>query len=151
MQINRKGADQMKSLSGKLGVISTIIGLTIFGYGEVWGEDWKLYKKTEDAKFYYDKKDITHSPQKIVEVWIRQVYTKKGKMDMINLVGSRYENLSYSINSLEFDCGARLIHFLSMTYYSKNGDVLDLEFPPDKWESIRPHSMFDALHKKVCK
>jgi hypothetical protein len=145
-----KGVVRMKSLSVKLGVV-LVIGLAIFSYAEAWGADWKLFKKTEDAKFYYDKKDITHSPQKIVEVWIRQVYTKKGKMDMINLVGSRYENLSYSINSLEFDCGARLIHFLSMTYYSKNGDVLDLEFPPDKWESIRPHSMFDALHKKVCK
>ena len=141
----------MKSVSGKLGVISTIIGLTIFGYGEVWGEDWKLLKKTEDAKFYYNKKDITDSPQKIVKVWIRQVYTKKGKMNMIKLVGPRYENLSYSINSLEFDCGGKLIHFLSMTYYSKNGDVLDLENPSDKWESIRPGSVFDVLNKKVCK
>ncbi len=72
-------------------------------------------------------------------------------MDMINLVGSRYENLGYSINSLEFNCGAKLIRFLSMTYYSKKGDVLGLENPPDKWESIPPNSMFDALYKKVCK
>ena len=141
----------MKSLSGKLGVISAIVGLTLFGYGEAWGEDWELFKKTEDAKFYYDKKDIAHSPPRIVRVWVRQVYTRKGKMDMVNLVGPRYEKLSYSINSLEFECGAKLIHFLSMTYYSKNGDVLDLENPSDKWESIRPHSMFDALYKKVCK
>jgi len=38
-----------------------------------------------------------------------------------------------------------------MTYYSKNGDVLDLENPSDKWESIRPGSVFDVLNKKVCK
>ena len=128
-----------------------LIGLFIFGYAEVWGEDWKLFKKTDDAKFYYDKKDITHSPQKIVNVWIRQVYTKRGKTDMIKLVGPRYENLSYSINSLEFRCGPKMIRFLSMTYYSKKGDILDLENPPDKWESIPPNSMFDALYKKVCK
>jgi len=139
----------MKSLSIRLGVTLVIIGLELFTYAEVWGKDWKLFKKTEDAKFYYDKKDITH--QNIVKVWIRQVYTKKGKMDMLNLVGPRYGKLSYSINSLEFDCGAKLIHFLSMAYYSKNGDVLDLENPPDKWESIPPNSMFDALYKKVCK
>ena len=140
----------MKSLPVKLGIIS-VIGLTIFGYAEVWGMDWKLFKKTEDAKFYYDKKDVTRSPQKIVTVWVKQVYTKKGKMDMINLVGPRYENLSYSINSLEFDCGEKLMRFLSMTYYSKNGDVIDLENPPDKWESIPTNSMFDALYKRVCK
>lgn len=141
----------MKSLAKKLGVISVVMGLTIFGYSEVWGEDWKLFKKTVDAKFYYDTKDITHSPQKMVSVWIRQVYTKKGKADMINLAGPRYEHLSHSINSLEFNCGAKMVRFLSMTYYSKNGDVLDLEDSPDKWESITPNSMFDALHKRVCK
>jgi hypothetical protein len=141
----------MKSLWAKLGVVLIVIGLAILGNGEVWGTDWKLFKKTEDAKFYYDKKDVTQSPQKIVKVWIRQVYTKKGKMDMIKLVGPRYENLGYSINSLEFGCEAKLIHFLSMTYYSKNEDVLDLENPPDKWESIPPNSMFDALYKKICK
>jgi hypothetical protein len=141
----------MKSLAGKLGVITVVMGLAIFGYSELWGEGWKLFKKTVDAKFYYDTKDITHSPQTMVSVWIRQVYTKKGKADMINLVGSRYEHLSYSINSLEFDCGAKMVRFVSMTYYSKNGDVLDLEDSPDKWESITPNSMFDALHKRVCK
>jgi len=140
----------MKSFSGKLRVVF-VIGLAIFSCGEVWGQDWKLFKKTDDAKFYYDKEDITRSPEKIVKVWIRQVYAKKGKMDMIKLVGPRYENLSYSINSLEFDCRAKLIHFLSMTYYSKNGDVLDLENSPDKWESIPSNSTFDALYRKVCK
>jgi len=139
----------MKSFWVTLTVV-LVIGLVIFGYAEGWGQDWKLFKKTDDAKFYYDKKDVTHSPQRIVKVWIRQVYTKKGKMDMIKLVGPRYENLSYSINFLEFDCRAKLIHFLSMTYYSKNGDVLDLENPADQWESVPPNSMFDALHKKIC-
>ena len=139
----------MKSLLVKLGVI--VVGLAIFANAEVWGEDWKLLKKADDAKFYYDKKDVTYLAPGILKVWIRQVYTKKGKMHMINLVGPRYENLSYSINSLEFNCEAKLTRFLSMTHYSKNGDVLDLENSPDKWESIRSNSMFDALYKKVCK
>ena len=139
----------MKSLLVKLGVILT--GLAIFANAEVWGEDWKLFKKTDDGKFYYDKKDVTYLAPGILKVWIRQVYTKKGKIDMINLVGPRYENLSYSINSLEFNCEPKLIRFLSITYYSKDGNVLDLENSSDKWEFIRSNSMFDALHKKVCK
>ncbi len=141
----------MKSLAGKAGVISVVIGLTLFGYSELWGKDWKLFKKTVDAKFYYDAKDIIHSPEKMASVWIKQVYTKKGKTDMINLVGPRYEHLSYSINSLEFDCGVRMVRVLLMTYYSKNGDILGLEDSPDKRESITPNSMFDALYKEVCK
>jgi hypothetical protein len=57
-----------------LGVI--LVGFMILGYAEAWGGDWKLFNKTEDAKFYYDKKDVIHLTQKIVEVWIKQVYTK---------------------------------------------------------------------------
>ena len=140
----------MKSFWVNLGVILAVVGLTLLGYLDVWGEDWKLFKKTEDAKFYYDKQDITHLSQKLVKVWIRQVYTKKGKMDMMNLVGQRHEGLSYSINSLEYDCAGKMVRFLSMTYYAKNGDVLDLENPPDKWEPIPVNSMFEVLFKKVC-
>ena len=135
----------------KLGVIFFIFGFAIFGHAEMRAEDWKLLKKTEDAKFYYDKKDVTHLSKSIVKVWIKQVYTEKGVADMVNLIGPRYENLSYSINSLEFDCGEKLMRFLSMTYYSKNEDVMDLENPPDKWESIPVDSMFGVLFKKACK
>ncbi len=141
----------MKLLSVKLGVISVIVGFSIFTNGEVWGKDWTLLKKTEDFRFYYDKRDITYSPKKIAKVWVRQVYTKKGKMDMIKLLGPNYGKLSYSINSLEFDCGAKLIHFLSTAHYSKNGDILDLVDATEKWESIPPLSTFDALYRRVCK
>jgi hypothetical protein len=137
----------MKSFSVKRAIMVLFVGLAFFACAE----DWKLFKKTEDGKFYYDRKDLTHPPQGTVKVWIRQVYTKKGKIDMMNLVGARYENLSYSISSLEFDCETKLVRFLSMTYYSKNGDVLDLENPPDQWESILPRSMFDTLYRKICK
>jgi len=136
----------MKSLLGKVGVI-VFIGLAIFGNAEAWGADWQLLEKIEDTKSYHDKKDA-HSPPKNVKVWIKQVYTRE---DMINLVGPRYENLSYSINSLEFRCGAGLTRILSMTYFSENGDLLGLQDPAKKWESIPPNSMFDALYKMVCK
>ena len=59
--------------------------------------DWKLSKKTEDAKFYYDKKDVTQSTQKTVKVWIKQVYMKRGKMDIVTLIGTIHEKLSYLI------------------------------------------------------
>ena len=41
----------MKTLSLKLRVALAVVGLTLFGCADVWGEDWKLFKKSEDAKF----------------------------------------------------------------------------------------------------
>ena len=122
----------MKSLLVKLGIV--LIGLIVSTYAEVWGADWALLEKVEATKFYYDEKDITHSPQKIAKVWITQIYTENDKGILLNLVGRRYENLSYSINSLELVCGAKLTRFLTKTYFSENGDLLGLEDPPDKWE-----------------
>jgi len=141
----------MKSSLVKLGVMLVFIGFALFTYTEVWGADWELLEKIEVTKFYSDKKDVTHSPPKFFKVWIRQVYTEKSQMGMISVVRPHYENLSYSIKSLEFDCGAKLTRFLTITYYSENGDLLGLESSPDKWESIPPNSMFDAIHKLVCK
>jgi len=40
----------MKSLLGKLGII--LIGLAIFGYAEVWAEDWKLYSSSPDGEYF---------------------------------------------------------------------------------------------------
>lgn len=138
----------MKSLLVKLGVI--LLGLIAFGHTEVWGADWELLEKIEDIKSHHDKKDAT-SPPKIVKVWIKQVYNQKDRNILITLVGPRYENLSYSISSLEFDCGGKLTRFLTTTKFSESGDLLGLENPPDQWESIPPNSMFDALDKIVCK
>ena len=141
----------MKSSSVKLGVMLVLIGFAVFTCMEVWAADWELLEKMEVTKFYSDKKDATHSPPKIVKVWIRQVYTEKSQMGIISLVRPHYENLSYSIKFLEFGCVAKLTRILSITYYSENGDLLGLENPPDKWESIPPNSMFDAIYKLVCK
>jgi hypothetical protein len=33
----------------------------------------------------------------MVKAWIKQVYIKKGKMDMVTLIGTRYDKLSYTI------------------------------------------------------
>jgi len=141
----------MKPVFVESKIILAVIGLIVFCYSRALAEDWKLFKETVDAKFYYDTKDVARLPQKMVSVWIKQVYTKKGKTDMVNLVGPRYENLGYAINELQFDCGAKKVRFLAMTYYSKNDDVLDLENPSEKWEPITPNSMFDTLHNKVCR
>ena len=74
--------------------LSDLLSLAIQRCGEAY---WKLIKKTEDAKFYYDNKNGIQSPQKMVKVWIIQAYMKKGKLDMVALVGAGYEKLSYLI------------------------------------------------------
>jgi hypothetical protein len=57
----------MKSLSVKLGVV--LVGLTIFGYAEVWGADWKEWIRISDKSiYYYDTESITHPSKNIASV-----------------------------------------------------------------------------------
>ena len=135
----------MKSLSGKWGMI--FIGLSLFAYGEGWGQDWKLFKNTEDAKFYYDKKDVTHLSKGIVKVWIKQVYTKKGVADMVNLIGPHYENLSYSLQLWEIDCPSKKQRILSHKQYSVDGNILDTKPAKKRFTE----SLGKSLSDTVCK
>ena len=61
----------MKSLSVKLGVVLVFIGLTIFGYAEVWGADWKLFAETDSYECFYDAEDTVPSSNNIVDVWTK--------------------------------------------------------------------------------
>ena len=65
----------MKSLLGKLGAI--LIGLAIFGYGEVWGADWMFYGKTDKYSCFYDAKSVSRPSENIVEMSEKQNYANK--------------------------------------------------------------------------
>jgi hypothetical protein len=87
----------MESRSVRLGVISVVIGLAIFGCAEAWGWDWRLYAKTDLYECFYDAEDMIRSSQDIVEVWTKSEYTERGVAEMVKKFGKHYENLSYSL------------------------------------------------------
>src|SRR4030042_5771228 len=71
----------MKALLGKLGVI--LIGLAIFGYGEVWGADWKLIEESKasygDSDYYIDMKSIKKVSVGKVRFWTLTVFSLPGR------------------------------------------------------------------------
>ncbi len=131
----------------KWGII--LIVINIFCHAEARVEAWKLFQETENSKFYYDERTTLHLPKQIVKVWVKQVYNQKRVADKSE--GPPFEKISYSIKVLECDCAVKSIRFLSIAHYAKNGDVVTLENPPDRWESIPPKTMFETLYKTVCK
>ncbi len=138
----------MKSL---LGVI--LIGLAIFGYGEVWGADWKLYGSSEKSLAYYDTQSITRPSKNIVRVWVKITYTEKGVMDTVGSLGKKYEDLSHSIILREINCVEKMIHSLSGTYYDNGGGVIYTSSSPylREWVFIAPESLAESLYEEICK
>ncbi len=133
-------------VSSKWGVL--LIVINIFGLAEARVEAWKLFQKTENSKYYYDERNTFRLTKNVVRVWVKQVYIKKRVEDKSE--GPPFEKLSYSIKVLDCDCSAKSIRFLSISHYSKDGDVLDLKNPPDQWQSIPTNSMFETLYEAVC-
>jgi len=145
----------MKSFLGKLGVL--FIGLSIFGWAEVWGADWSYYGRTDKSFCFYDVKNINHLSENIVEVWEKQNYTDKGVNLMVEGLGKKYENLSYLITLWQINCADQKFRFLSLTYYSKeekviySWKVLYSSGPPEEWSPFIAGSLGERLYKAVCK
>jgi hypothetical protein len=140
----------MKSLLGKLGVI-LVIGLTIFGYAEVWGAEWKFYGSSEKVFYYYDTQSITHPSKDIVRVWERWDYTEKGVLDKVGKFGKEYENLSHTIFLWEINCSEKKDRGLSLTHYDHKGSAIHSIRSPSEWSFITPESIGEIMYKEVCK
>ena len=146
----------MKSLSVKLGVV--VIGLTILGYTEVWGENWKYFSAGDDGVFYwYDAQGVTYQPNRIIQVWIKKV-----KADEIMLMvksgakitDSELEQMTlgrdYERSLIEIDCAEKTFNHLQKLNYDSNGALKGGESKLAGKKRIRKNSNAERLYKAVC-
>ena len=138
----------MKSLSITFWVI--LIGLVIFGYAEVWGEDWVRYGKRKIASYYYNQQSVTRQSEDIVKVWNKIVFTKKGVEKIVERLGKSYENAGYDISLKEINCTDKTQRSISSNIYSRKGELLSTPPYNIEWEPITQGTLSDILLQKVC-
>jgi hypothetical protein len=163
----------MKSLLVKFGII-LLIGLTIFGYAEVWGADWKFFKVTRSSELvgglpvyrlfqFYDASSIVYPSKNIVKVWIKSFEVERGKNDTFppEIKELPYETLNplkldYTTYLLEIYCLERRYKSLKVFFFVGE-DGVEKEVPkglfPSLYESneISPEDDMDILWKMLCK
>ena len=140
----------MKSLSVKLGVIFLLIGLTIFGHAEVWGEDWRLYGQDSIASYYYDAEKIIRPSKNIVRVWGKVIYTREGASGLATRLGEGFRTLNFSIDLSEFNCVKREYKELQRTFFSHRATYLG-EQSDLSGGYVNQGSIQKKLHRIVCK
>jgi len=138
----------MKSLLGKLGVI--LIGLAIFGYAEVWGQDWRLYGEDPFASYYYDAEKVFQPSKNIVRVWGKVVYKKDGVTKLVARLGERFKTTSFAIDSSEFDCLKGQYKELQRTFFSQKATYLG-EQSDLSWGYVNQGTIQEKLYKIICK
>jgi hypothetical protein len=136
------------------GVILAVVGyIVLFLSMEGWGADWKLFFTTTHDYFYYDAESITHPSKDVVRVWGREVFTEKGVIEMVGVLGENFKTLSYWMDLVEFHCGDRKFRHLSSVAYSTDETLLhSFDDQEPKWYFISPESMLlNVLYNILCK
>lgn len=125
-KIKKRGGDQIKSLSSKVGV--TLIGLIIFSYGEVWGTEWTFI--TEDRmenKWYVDSATVQRERRgefRFITCQVKQVYGNKYKAN--DRVGWSRGWLHQTLN-IEIWCDRQLWRATTGTVYKTDGTTFDVD------------------------
>ncbi len=141
---------KMKSLLTKSGVIVGIAGFLIFIHADGWGVDWKYYGTNEDGSYFYDTESVTRLSKNLIEVWVQSAYTEKSISHWVREGGKGFQDLDFTLISLELNCVERSVRYLQIVFYSKNGKVF-YPINNDEWHFIAPDSMIESLHNEVCK
>jgi len=124
---------------------SVILVLGMFGYTEIYGTDWKLFKNNFQGEFFYDSENITRSSGRIVGVWVKIVYSDKFTK------GENLTDLSQTVGLWEIDCQEKKMCLLSTSHYSREGEAWAPQvWLPPEWKSIPPDTIIDSLYNELC-
>ena len=137
-------------------ILVSLVSLTISplkGYCD----DWVFVDNNKDYTTYYNSSSIRiYKQQKIIKVWGKDVYTKKGKDDLLkyNIDGidkRKYSDFNHALTLFLFDYKEWKMSLKTVTYYSNSGDVLFDKNYVTKWNNMKPDSESDLFLKKILK
>jgi len=147
----------MKSFSVKLGVF--FVGLTILGYAEVWGADWRYFAVGGDGIFYwYDAQEVTYQPNRVIQVWIKKVKAdeimemiKSGAKITVSELEQMTSERNYERSLIEIDCVEETFNHLQKLDYDSKGVLKSGESKRGEKKPILKNSGAERLYKAVCK
>jgi hypothetical protein len=135
----------------KYGVIFAVFGFIVFFAIEAQAVDWKLFgTDAEGNSRYYDPQSIKRVSKDIVQVWTKMVFKEKGEQFMIRKLGPEFKGLDSETVFYEFNCNEKKRRTLSLTFYKKDGSVLNNSGNTSSWSFIVPESVLESLFNIVC-
>jgi hypothetical protein len=121
-------------------------------------EDWVYGGSNKYCTLYYNSSSVKIDKQnKIIKVWVKFMYTEKGRI-------LKLEGLNSIEKQIQIDMNHELWLFLldykqwkttvtTITLYSKSGDVLrsGKGEGPTKWQDITPDTLEEAFFNQILK
>jgi hypothetical protein len=147
----------------------SIICLLLFSYMTVngaalvhfKGAEWVPYTTSKglEDKYYYHEASIFSDSEGAVRVWVKQVFSYKGKEHFVeymkqsgNYDNKRLNSVSYVLDYFAIQCSTREYKHINH-YYVRDTDesVKDSDSLQPTWNSIPKGDPLELLHKAVCK
>jgi surface-adhesin protein E len=130
--------------------------LTTFSLQAYCEDDWVLLNSNENSNTYYNPVTIKiDKPNNVIKVWIKRVFTEKGKINLLNKFNSiakqKYADINYVSGLYLFNYSEQKISLIHMIFYSKSGNELLNGEPTPKWHDIVPHSVDDLTFNRILK
>jgi hypothetical protein len=126
---------------------------------------WKPYVKGDPFISSYDPGSVTRPSKDIVRVRVKDECTDKAKCrewhrkwiaESKGQMKSEYEHFAYRISSVEIQCKAGKIRYLSGRSVDENGKTIEEYNEPTTWLEVRnpwnqPNDPQEELWKILCK
>ncbi|HEY6838013.1 MAG TPA: surface-adhesin E family protein [Geobacteraceae bacterium] len=156
MTTTKTCADVIRLGAPRFLAIVMLLGLLVAGRGSYAGNepDWVLVDSDPSTSdFYYDKSAVNKTPQGILKVTTKVIYSEDGKADALHVLDAKkYANLAYTLFFYELDCSKRMSHLTRVVHTDDNGAKI-AEFDlagKSSWEEIPEDSRLEVILTEQC-
>ncbi|MHB9075157.1 MAG: hypothetical protein ACYC6G_16725 [Desulfobaccales bacterium] len=114
-------------------------------------DDWVLVKNTDEGDWYYKSNSINIDDQtNIIKVWVKIVYTDKGKQEFMEThKENRYKDIDRSLSMVSINYKRLIYQENRVVYYSKSDNIIGSDELSIKKDNFIPKSIGDALLNKI--
>jgi len=136
------------------------MSILCLGFGMVNGAEWVYYasSKTLEDKYYYDDTSIFTDSEGAIRIWIKQVFSSKGKPHYIDTMKQngyndykKLEKISFVLNYFAIKCNEKRYNLISYYVRDAQGNNIDSGKPESEWNPIKSGDIMEILYKKICR
>lgn len=137
----------------KAGILFFVATLCLADRGYAAKSNWVFYGSASDGSLsgYYSPETANCQSGGTLEIWTKEVSSKKNVADMAKTFGPKFNKLGYTLNHKRLDCVNKRVANLGILYYSQK-DVLigKAVINKPRWKPIKSGSMGEGLMYSVC-
>lgn len=133
-----------------------LVILSLFA-GQALAAEWKFFASSGSGEMFYDKNSIKKEKKNIARVWIKKIYSERGKLEKFSWLQKTYKAprnpyiLSHELTLLDIDCVNKKIKISSGKICDKRGQiVVSTPQPRSEWNPILRKSSDEELKNIIC-